>query len=99
MKDSKPYKYSDIAPDQDVIFLLVIKPLHWTNDPEDDKYGDSIPVGAITWISKSTFAACESKGLKTLVPGISVHPENNRYVSNFDPSCFEILITSKQKIR
>lgn len=99
MEKNKPYKYLDIPTNTDVVFLLVIKPLHWTNNPEDTKCGDSVPVGAVTWVSKLSSAVRNSKNKNSLNPDCSVHLENNRYASNYDPSCFELLLTSKQNIR
>lgn len=99
MQKNKPYKYREIEPGDDVVFLLVIKPLHWINSPGDTLYGDSIPVGAVTWISKKSGAILNLKNEKSLRPDYSVHPENNKYCANFDPSCFELLVTSKQKIK
>lgn len=98
MESNKPYKYLDITPGEDVVFLLVIKPLRW-NTPHDKTYDDRIPVGALTWVSKKSACIRSSKNKNSLSPDCSVHLENNRYAANYDPSCFELLITSKQKIR
>jgi hypothetical protein len=98
MQKNKPYKYREIEPGEDVLFLLVIKPLHWNGVPDDTKCSHCIPVGAITWVYAHN-VALDKDGNRYLYPGDSVHCENNRYVSNFDASCFELLITSKQKIR
>lgn len=99
MQKNKPYKYREIEPGDDVVFLLVIKPLHWINVPEQTEHNDFIPVGALTWVSKKSAAIRNSKNKDSLSPDYSVHLENNRYYANFDPSCFELLLTSKQKIK
>lgn len=82
------YKYAEIPEEfnNEIVFLKVVKPLVWVDRKYDEKY-DHIPVGAITWI------------LKKHAELNSIHPENNRYGCNYDPSCFELLHTSFQKIR
>ena len=103
MQKNKPYKYREIEPGEDVVFLLVVKPLLWNYFQSDFKEKDNIkcehiPVGAITWVYKNAVSLDEN-GNPFLQPKISIHCENNRHRSNFDPSCFEILLASKQKIK
>ena len=96
------YKYIPIPEGTDVLFLEVIKPLHWLNKPYETKYCD-IPVGAITWMRKNDFNFTLLDGVPFLTSGenlrYSITPENNRHYANFDPSCFKVLHTSKQKIK
>ena len=98
------YKYIPIPKDVDVMFLEVIKPLHWHNRPEDspERY-ENISVGSITWIKKGSCSYKMIDGLPVLTVSdeaiCGVIPESNRYCANFDPSCFKILHTSTQKIR
>jgi hypothetical protein len=98
------YKYRPVPKDTDVLFLEVIKPLFWHNDDENNsKYYDFIPVGSITWMLNRKCSYNMIDGLPVLITGSNtlnaVTPENNRYYCNFDPSCFKILHTSKQKIK
>lgn len=102
------YKYAKIPENLDnkIIFLQVVKPLTWVDRKYEEKY-DHIPVGAITWVYKDHTSYKIVNGAQILdigadIDGIfkhAVHPENNRYGCNYDPSCFEILHTSFQKIR
>lgn len=98
------YKYHPIPKGLDVLFLEVIKPLHWHNRPEDNsEYYDKMPVGSITWARKVSCIYKMIDGLPVLIVGpnatYAITPENNRYCANYDPSCFRILHTSTQKIR
>lgn len=103
------YKYAKIPEEfnNQIVFLKVVKPLFWVDRKYDKKY-DHIPVGAITWIHKKYAELNMKDGIEVsfnrFLDGesifkYSVHPENNRYGCNYDPSCFEILHTSFQKIR
>lgn len=98
------YKYRPIPEDVNPIFLEVIKPLYWHNRAEDNPelYG-MIPVGSITWMKNAHCLYKVVDGLPVLLVGpqatYGIIPEDNRYFCNFDPSCFKILHTSKQKIR
>lgn len=98
------YKYNPIPKDlEDVVFLEVVKPLHWHNNVNNNLNCDNIPVGAITWcrIRPSQYNIIDN--VPVLKNGedfrFAVTPENNRYYCNYDPSCFKILHTSKQKIK
>lgn len=97
------YKYNPIPEKLNVVFLEVIKPLYWHNEPKHCNWCDTIPVGSITWMRD--FTACYKivDGIPVLKTGsdilYAITPENNRYCANFDPSCFKILHTSKQKIK
>lgn len=95
------YKYNPIPEGIDVIFLEVVKTPHWLNKLNETRYCD-IPVGAITWIKNNDFNFKIIDGIPFLTSGenlrYAITPENNRHYVNFDPSCFKILHTSKQKI-
>jgi hypothetical protein len=78
------------------IFLQVIKTPHW-HEREYDKCFE-LPVGALTWTRSSNLKKCEN-GLYALDLENSIIIENNQFEMNFDPSCFEILYTSTQKIK
>lgn len=98
------YKYNPIPEGLDVLFLEVIKPVHWHNRPEDhDNYYVKIPVGSITWTRKVSCIYKIVDNLPVLIDDsnaiYAITPENNRYCANYDPSCFRILHTSTQKIR
>lgn len=93
------YKYEPIPRNMNVVFLEVIKPPIW-NHPSGIKKPEShpkIPVGAITWVEKHRINTDEN-GMPSL--GVSsVILEDNKYRWNFHPECFEILITTSQKVR
>lgn len=110
----KKYKYLTPPDDMEVVYLLVVSELRWNDDHSngtdakaDAKYVkdtlpkiliDSIPtVGDITWVHKVSITNKTTKELDLNVS--SVHIERNRFGANIHPSCFEILHTSKQKIR
>lgn len=98
------YKYNPIPKDlEDVVFLEVVKPLHWHNNMQHLVNCDIIPVGAITWVSLKAWHYDMIDNIPVLINNESMQyaitPENNRYYCNFDPSCFKILHTSKQRIR
>jgi hypothetical protein len=97
------YKYNPIPEGTDVLFLEVIKPLHWHDNVENRVWCDDMPVGAITWLRKTYYNYHIVDGLPVLKTGsdliFAITPENNRYCANFDPSCFKVLHTSKQKIK
>ena len=108
----KYYKYSTPPDDVEIVYLLVVSELRWNEKLHyDDKPGgeyvkntlpksliDKIPsVGDITWIRKTSITNRITKELDLNVS--SVHIEGNRFGANIHPSCFEILHTSKQKIR
>lgn len=103
------YKYAEIPEEfnNEIVFLKVVKPLVWVDRKYDEKY-DHIPVGSITWILKKHAELNMKDGIEVLsdrfsddgsIFKYSIHPENNRYGCNYDPSCFELLHTSFQKIR
>jgi hypothetical protein len=98
------YKYSTPPDDMDIVYLLVVSELVW--NCEGDFVKDTVPlslkgkipnVGDITWVSRHNLYDRDTKEISLDVS--SVHIERNRFGSNIDPSCFEILHTSKQKIR
>lgn len=108
----KKYKYLTPPDDMEVVYLLVVSELRWNQELHyDDEPGikyvkDSLPkslkdfipsVGDITWVNKVSITNKTTKELDLNVS--SVHIERNRFGANIDPSCFEILHTSKQKIR
>ena len=78
------------------IFLRVIKEPHWYEQPTRMIKG--LPVGALTWTSRTRFEVIN--GIHVITPDTkALIIENNQFRSNFDPSCFEIIHTSKQKIK
>ena len=108
----KKYKYSTPPDDIEVVYLLVVSELRWNqelhydNEPSIKYVKDTVPkslkdfipsVGDITWVNKISITNKTTKELDLNVS--SVHIERNRFNANIDPSCFEILHTSKQKIR
>lgn len=96
------YKYKPIPEGTDVLFLEVIKEAHWLNRPGETRFCD-LPVGAMTWVKKTSFNHEIIDGVTYLKSGAkleyAITPENNRYCANFDPSCFRVLHTSTQKIK
>jgi len=80
----------------EIVYLKVIKKLHWLNEPH--RTCDYIPIGAITWSIPFYFNKSEN-GLYETKENKCIIIENNRYFVNFDPSCFEVLHTSIQKIK
>lgn len=93
--NAKDYKYVKPTTDE-IVFALVVKLPHWIDRP-DDIYPD-LPVGAITWIPKSR-VSYDSNGFPFLKKGRAVLLESNRHFVNFEPSCFELLHITKQKIK
>jgi hypothetical protein len=98
------YKYNPIPEDtKDILFLEVVKPLHWHNNVKNRVWCDDVPVGAVTWCRIRPWQYSIIDNVPVLKNGegfeFAVTIENNRYCANFDPSCFKILHTSKQKIK
>ena len=73
------------------VFLKVIKTPHWLDTPSN--ICKKLPVGALTW----TTSACVIDKNKLLKSSIII--ENNQFTMNFDPTCFEVLHTSVQKLK
>jgi len=78
----------------DMIFLKVIKTPYWISSPLH--ICEDLPVGALTWTDKTYLK--ENNGLYALYDDVSIVIENNQFCINFDPSCFEVLHTSTQKL-
>jgi hypothetical protein len=94
---SEKYKYKPVPKGLDVVFAIVVKPPHWID--RTSQICEELPVGAITWFSISQ-VNFDKKGCPYFHGVKSVHPESNRYVQNFEPSCFELLITTnRQKVK
>jgi len=98
--EKQEYKYK--IPDngdiiKGVIYLEVIKSPHWVHAP--NQIINCIPIGAITWTTKSYIKEIDGITKFDLSNNQGVILEKNRYMANFDPSCFEILHTSIQKIK
>jgi len=89
----------------DVVFLLIVKELHWYEgskkkvvDTAPKSLKDYVPtVGDITWVSKISLIDITTKEINLDVS--SVHIERNKFAANIDPTCFEILHTSNQKLK
>jgi hypothetical protein len=96
MINPKDYKYRDAYAEDDIVYAIVVKPPHWMNRPDD--ICRRLPVGAITWFGKS-YVQYDKQGIPFLPEESSVCPESNLYGMNFDPTCFELLHTSKQKVK
>lgn len=97
MMDPKKYKYRQIPKDVDVVFAIVIKPAHWIG--RANQICEDLPVGAITWFTESQVDYDNKMPCFTKKNHLSVHPEFNRYLMNFDRECFELLHTTKQKVK
>jgi len=80
----------------DIVFLRVIKTPYWVNAPS--AICEDLPIGALTWTDKD-YLKYDENGLYTIDPGCSIVIENNQFGINFEPSCFEVLHTSTQKIK
>lgn len=92
----KKYKYRQIPKDANVVFAIVIKPAHWIGKAHN--ICKDLPVGAITWFTESQVDYDNKMPCFTRKHS-SVHPESNLYRINFDPECFELLHTTKQKVK
>jgi hypothetical protein len=92
----KKYKYLKTPIDTKVVFAIVIKPAHWIGVA--DHICEYLPVGALTWFTE-TQINYDNKMPCFAKKHSSVHPESNRYLMNFDPECFELLHTTKQKVK
>ncbi len=95
MTNPKNYKYLKPYTKDGVVYAIVVKPVHWIDRPNE--VVEALPVGAITWFAKS-YIKIDEKGDPIFHKG-SVHPERNRYSANCDSSSFELLHTSKQKLK
>lgn len=91
------YKYEPVPRNMDVVFLQVIKPPIWNYQVKKTQPHAKIPVGAITWIEKHR-VNYDKNGIPRLGTS-SVIIEDNRYRWNFHPECFEVLMTSSQKVK
>ena len=80
----------------DIVFLRVIKTPYWIGVPL--QICKDLPVGALTWTDKD-YLKYDENGLYTIDPGCSLVIENNQFGINFEPSCFEVLHTSTQKLK
>ncbi len=95
------YKYATPT-DEDIkkgiVYLEVIKSLHWQNRPSHS-LSIYVPIGAITWTTRDRLK--EVNGVLEFYKGEfdAVILEGNIYASNFDTSGFKILHTSIQKIK
>ena len=96
MMDPKKYKYRELSQGVDVVFAIVIKPAHWIG--RTNQICEDLPVGAITWFTES-HVHYDNKMPCFARKNSSVHPESNRYLMNFDQECFELLHTTKQKVK
>lgn len=93
------YKYQQsngTTKKSDIVFLRIIKTPYWVNAPS--AICKDLPIGALTWTDKY-YLKYDENGLYTIDPGHSIVIENNQFCINFDPSCFEVLHTSTQKIK
>ena len=110
MTKSKGYKYrhipSYVSDNKSVVFLQVIKKPHWQDNPDKgigydgdeyyDRHTDGYPsekkldVGDVTWTTSKYYQ--NNKLSENLII------EDNRYATNFDPSCFEVLMTTYKKV-
>jgi hypothetical protein len=91
------YKYLKPPEGMKVIFAEVVKPANWIGSRNKD-FVEALPVGAITWIN-ARLVEYDEDGIPFLEEGVSVHIEDNRYMVNFDPSSFQLLLTSNQKVK
>ena len=98
------YKFLLPPKDREIVFIRVIKPCHWVNRP--GQLLTFLKPGDITWSFATTVKTKYDYELKCDVidhqyyysNNLSIIPENNRYFSNFDSSCFELLETFTQRI-
>lgn len=91
------YKYQKshgLVEKSDIVFLRVIKTPYWSNAPS--QICEDLPVDALTWTDKC-YLKYDENGLYTM-SDTSIVIENNQFCINFDPSCFEVLHTSTQKL-
>ena len=79
-----------------IVFLRVIKTPYWHLEPS--QICEDLPVDALTWTFKE-YLTIDENGLCVINPECSIIIENNQYGFNYDPSCFEVLHTSVQKIK
>lgn len=96
------YKYHEPKINDKIVFLVVIKHAHWIDNPK--RICPELPVGTLTWCYER-YLDKDAKGIYSFRNDLAEEEdrciiiENNRYMMNFDPICFEIQHTSNQKIR
>lgn len=92
------YKYQQPSrsyKEDGIVFLIVTKTPHWFD--RHSQICKELPIGALTWANLRNFKK-NANGLYRLSLTQAVIIENNQYSFNFDPSCFEVLHTSTQKL-
>jgi hypothetical protein len=74
------YRSLPFPEDKDYVILSVIKDITPNLPFVNSGYNPNMPKGSITWTTKSNW-----------INGISIHPEENRYHTNFPKEYFELV--------